>query len=116
MSPESLCSQKHYAALKRGIAKRFRDGKGEVTCCYSNGCNLSLELARQSLQILERPMKSHEIVSIQQKAENIARLKQIEFARNTNVMAARNFHFDDGNLTLKLKLLILLKLKLKLIN
>ena len=61
-----------------------------------------MELARQSLQILERPMEIQEIVSIQEKAENIARLKQIELARNTKVMAARNFQVDDGNLTFQL--------------
>ena len=92
----NLCGQVHYAALKRGIAKRFRDGEGEVTCCYSNGCNLDLELARQSLQFLERPMESQEIVSIQQKAENIARLKEIEMVRKFPVIAARNFEVEDG--------------------
>ena len=64
--------------------------------------NLNMELARQTLQILERPMERQEIVSIQEKAENIARLKQIELARNTKVMAARNFQVDDGNLTFQL--------------
>ena len=91
MSPVTLCAENHYATLKRGIAKRFRDGEGEVTCCFSNGCNLNLELARQSLQILERPMREEEILSIQQKAENIAKLKQIAVVRNANVVAARNF-------------------------
>ena len=47
-------------------------------------------------------MDRQEIVSIQEKAENIARLKQIELARNTKVMAARNFQVDDGNLTFQL--------------
>ena len=61
-----------------------------------------MELARQSLQILERPMERQEIVSIQEKAEHIASLKQIELARNTKVMAARNFQVDDGNLTIQL--------------
>ena len=52
---------------------------------------MNLELARQSLQILERPMQKEEIVSIQQKADNIAKLKQIEVVRNANIVAARNF-------------------------
>ena len=102
MSPETLCSQKHYATLKRGIAKRFRDGEGEVTCCFSNGCNLNMELARQSLQILESPMERKEIARIQQKAQNISKLKQIEFVRNTKIMAARNFQVDDGIFILQL--------------
>ena len=87
----SLCGETHYAALKRGIARRFRDGEGEVTCCFSNGCNLNLELARQSLEILERPMQREEIMRIQKKADNIARLKQIELVRNANSVAGRNY-------------------------
>ena len=47
-------------------------------------------------------MESQEIVSIQQKAENIARLKQIELVRNTKIMAARNFQIDDGNFIIQL--------------
>ena len=43
------------------------------------------------MQILEKPMRKEEILSIQQKAENIAKLKQIEVVRNANVVAARNF-------------------------
>ena len=85
MSPVSLCAEKHYKELRKGIARTFRDGMGEkrlrmgekcwklrnllrrnssegwelkwstfiilgeVTCCFSNGCNLSLEMARESL-------------------------------------------------------------------
>ena len=97
VGPVSLCEEKHYKELRRGIARTFRDGmgeicffpenifdkfqrrgdvllhilniktffkyflniqifryfhiffKGEVTCCFSNGCNLSLQMARESL-------------------------------------------------------------------
>ena len=94
MSPVSLCAEKHYKELRKGIARTFRDGMGEkrlrmgekcwkwwellrmggtvcrerrkpsegsdlkwstsiilgeVTCCFSNGCNLSIEMARESL-------------------------------------------------------------------
>ena len=93
-----MCGVKHYAALKRGIARRFRDGEGDVTCCFSNGCNLNLELARQSLEILERPMEREEIVRIQKKAENIARLKQIEVMRNNNAVVGRNI--EDGEISI----------------
>ena len=62
-----------------------------MTCCFSNGCNLNLELARQSLEIMERPMQGEEIRRIQEKADNIARLKQIELVRNANVVAGRNY-------------------------
>ena len=98
VSPVSLCGANHYAALKRGIARKFRDGEGEVTCCFSNGCNLNLELAKESLEILEKPMQKEEILRIQKKADNIARLKQIELVRNANAVAGRNYQEGETSL------------------
>ena len=63
-----------------------RDGDGKVECCYSNGCNSDLTTATQSLQYLDRPMNSVEIDLIQQKAENIQRLRELEEARTKQIL------------------------------
>ena len=63
-----------------------RDGQGKVECCYSNGCNSDLTTATRSLQYLDRPMNSVEINLIQQKAENIQRLRELEEARTKQIL------------------------------
>ena len=63
-----------------------RDGQGRVECCYSNGCNSDLTTATQSLHYLDRPMDSLEIDLIQQKAENIQRLRELEEARTKEIL------------------------------
>ena len=49
------------------------------------------------MEILERPMQREEIMRIQKKADNIARLKQIELVRNANSVAGRNY--QEGETT-----------------
>jgi len=78
VSPVSLCKETHFNVLKRRISKKFRDGEAEAICCYSNGCNLNMNLAQESLEILPMPMKEEEIMQIREKAENIAKVKEIE--------------------------------------
>ena len=37
MSPVSLCEEKHYKELRRGIARTFKDGMGKIGkifCCF----------------------------------------------------------------------------------
>ena len=97
MSPESLCGETHFSTLKRRIAKRFRDGQSEALCCYSSGCNLNLELAKQSLEILTRPLDVEEIEEIRKKAENIARVKKIELEKNAEVLKKNKGEFKAGN-------------------
>ena len=63
-----------------------RDGQGKVECCYSNGCNSDLTTATRSLQYLDRPMNSVEINLIQQKAENIQRLRELEETRTRQIL------------------------------
>ena len=63
-----------------------RDGHGKVECCYSNGCNSDLSTATRSLQYLDRPMNSVEIDLIQQKAENIQRLRELEQDRTKQIL------------------------------
>ena len=151
MSPVSLCAEKHYKELRKGIARTFRDGMGEkrlrmgekcwkwwellrmggsvcrerrkpsegsdlkwstsiilgeVTCCFSNGCNLSLEMARESLvswpfvwvttnyakkndslqffhtlqEYLSHPLELNEMETIIQKAGSLVKLEEVEFS------------------------------------
>ena len=51
ITPVSLCTEEHFLSLKQRIAKKVRDGEGQVECCYSNGCNSDLSTAARSLQV-----------------------------------------------------------------
>ena len=86
VTPVSLCSEEHFNTLRQRIAKTLRDGQGQVKCCYSNGCNSDMESVSRSLQYLDRPMNSAEIDLIQQKAENIQRLRELEQDRNKEIL------------------------------
>ena len=73
-----------------------RDGQGKVECCYSNGCNSDLTTATRSLQYLDRPMNSAEINLIQQKAENIQRLRELEEARTKQILGRSGLALTEG--------------------
>ena len=95
VTPVSLCSQNHFLALRQRIAKTLRDGNGQVKCCYSNGCNSDMETVNRSLQYLDRPMNSAEIHLIQQKAENIQRLRELEQDRTKEILGRTSLAQTD---------------------
>ena len=82
-------------SLRQRIAKTLRDGNGQVKCCYSNGCNSDLETVNRSLQYLDRPMNSAEIHLIQQKAENIQRLRELEQDRAKEILGRTSLAKTD---------------------
>ena len=79
-----------------------RDGHGKVECCYSNGCNSDLSTATRSLQYLDRPMNSVEIDLIQQKAENIQRLRELEQDRTKQILGRSGLTGGGGEESLEI--------------
>ncbi|XP_023322311.1 uncharacterized protein LOC111696802 isoform X2 [Eurytemora carolleeae] len=55
VSPESLCSESNFKTLKIRVAKQFHDGEADAMCCFTDGCNSSPRVARQSLETKPNP-------------------------------------------------------------
>jgi len=55
VTPTELCSPKDVFRLRLNIAKQYRDGAGEVHCCYTDGCNQDVGTALSSIENKKYP-------------------------------------------------------------
>jgi len=82
VTPTELCSPKDIFRLKLNIARQYRDGAGQVHCCYTDGCNRDPSTALGSIEDQRYPSHYQPVQSNQlKKLEQFA--KSPEMARST---------------------------------
>merc|ERR1719410_3164950 len=57
VTPSNLCDAADIRSFLLGIARRYRVGDGQVSCCYTSGCNKDIVTARGSYESQSIPFR-----------------------------------------------------------
>ena len=76
VTPSNLCDRGDIHSFLLGIARKYRVGDGQVSCCYTSGCNIDIVTARGSFEsqdIPSRPeaFKKQSLLTVSQNKQNL---------------------------------------------
>ena len=57
VTPSNLCDPGDIHSFLLGIARKYRVGDGQVSCCYTSGCNIDIVTARGSFESQDIPSR-----------------------------------------------------------